>query len=67
MKIKIREDFLIWYEDTNQHLIRKKLKPKELNKELEEYINDVLIEHMESMEELLGRDDDSPDSGFIEE
>ena len=67
MKVKIREHFLVWYADTNQHLIRKKLKAKELTEELEEYVNDVLIEHIESMEELLGGDDDSPDSGFIEE
>ena len=37
------------------------------NKELEEYVNDVLLEHLEYMQELLaedGEEDDAPDSGF---
>lgn len=69
MKVKIGEHFLTWYKITNPHLYVRKIKASRRNKELEEYVNDVLLEHLESMEELLSQDgeDDSPDSGFIEE
>jgi len=69
MKVKIGEHFLAWYKMTNPHLYVCEIKTERRNKELEEYINDVLLEHLESMEELLSEDgeDDSPDSGFIEE
>ena len=52
---------------TNAHLYDGKVKAPRRNKELEEYVNDVLLEHLESMQELLSSDDDAPDSGFIEE
>ena len=67
MKVKISKKFLTWYVSTNPHLIENEITQTELSKELEEYVNDVLEEHMESMNELLDVDDDSPDSGFIEE
>ena len=67
MKVKIGEHFLTWYKMTNAHLYDGKIKAARRNKELEEYVNDVLLEHLESMQELLSSDDDAPDSGFIEE
>lgn len=69
MKVKISENFLIWYTATNPHLIEEVEKNEKFNenKELEEYVNDVLLEHMENIDNLLEGDDDSPDSGFIEE
>jgi len=69
MKVKIGEQFLIWYKITNPHLYGRKIKASSRSKELEEYVNDVLLEHLESMQELLsadGDEDDSPDSGFME-
>ena len=54
---------------TNPHLYNGKIKALTRNKELEEYVNDVLLEHLEYMQELLaedGEEDDSPDSGFME-
>ena len=70
MKVKIGEHFLAWYKMTNPHLYVSKIKAERRNKELEEYVNDVLLEHLESMQELLSPDsneeDDSPDSGFME-
>ena len=70
MKVKIGEHFLMWYKMTNAHLYDGKIKAARRNKELEEYVNDVLLEHLESMQELLSPDgneeDDSPDSGFME-
>jgi hypothetical protein len=69
MKVKIGEYFLTWYKMTNAHLYDRKTKASRRNKELEEYVNDVLLEHLESMQELLssdGDEDDAPDSGFTE-
>jgi len=69
MKVKIGEHFLTWYKITNPHLYVRKIKASRRNKELEEYVNDVLLEHLEYMQELLaedGEEDDSPDSGFME-
>ena len=65
MTIKVDESFVIWHRITNPHVYVKGVRAAEKKKELTEYVNDVLIEHMESMNDLL--DDDSPDSGFIEE
>ena len=62
MQIKLEEGFLVWYRVTNPHLYLKGVKASERKKELAEYINDVLQEHMESMNGLMN--DDSPDSGF---
>ena len=70
MKVKIGEHFITWHKMTNPHLYDGKIKASTRNKELEEYVNDVLLEHLEYMEELLtpdGEEDDSPDSGFFEE
>ncbi len=68
MKVKIEEHFLAWFKITNPHLYDGKTKVATRNKELEEYVNDVLLEHMDNMDKLLEEDDDdSPDSGFIEE
>ena len=67
MKVKIEENFLTWYKMTNPHLYGRKIKASRRYKELEEYVNDVLLEHLEYMEELLaedGEEDDAPDSGF---
>ena len=69
MKVKIGEHFLTWYKITNLHLYVRKIKALRRNKELEEYVNDVLLEHLEYMQELLaedGEEDDSPDGGFME-
>tara|TARA_B100000287_G_scaffold160065_1_gene150957 strand:+ start:701 stop:901 length:201 start_codon:yes stop_codon:yes gene_type:complete len=65
MTIKLDESFVIWHRITNPHVYVKGSTAAEKKKELTEYVNDVLIEHMESMNDLL--DDDSPDSGFMEE
>ena len=71
MKVKIGEHFITWHKMTNPHLYDGEIKAPTRNKELEEYVNDVLLEHVEYMEELLappdGEEDDSPDSGFFEE
>ena len=70
MKVKIGEHFLTWYKMTNSHLYGREIKASRRNKELEEYVNDVLLEHLEYMQELLSEDrdeDDSPDSGFMEQ
>ena len=64
-KVAIDERFMIWFERTNAHLFNKKIKTLERQREVEEYVNDVLMEHIGTMDELL--DDDSPDSGWIEE
>ena len=58
-KVNISDFFLEWFQQTNPHLFKGKMTKKELNKEIEEYINDVLEEHMEVMEnyEFLDGDD----------
>jgi hypothetical protein len=67
MKIQIPDDFVSWFRKTNPHFFVKKRTRKEINKEIEDYVNDVIEEHMETMEsDLIPSDDDAPDSGFIE-
>ena len=53
MKVNLGEHFLTWFKITNPHLYKKGIKSAERRKELEEYVNDVLLEHLESMQELL--------------
>ena len=55
MKVKLSDQFQTWFKKTNPHLFnnKKKLKRAELQKEVEEYVNDVIIEHMEFMDEFL--------------
>ncbi|MAF43962.1 MAG: hypothetical protein CMI54_07365 [Parcubacteria group bacterium] len=70
MKINLGEIFVSWFESTNQHLYKKKLKKPQIRKEVEEYVNDVLLEHIETMQgwnASYDDEDDAPDSGFIEE
>jgi len=67
MKVEIKDGFLVWWQLTNPHLSAKKAKKRKINTELTEYVNDVLIEHIETMNSTLEGDDDSPDSGFMEE
>lgn len=50
-KVKINELFLEWFKQTNPHLFKKGVSTKEITKELEEYINDALLEHIEFMED----------------
>lgn len=59
MKVKLSEQFQEWHKKTNPHLFRKKLKRAELQKEVEEYVNDVIFEHMEIMEEFLRKNGDN--------
>jgi len=67
MKVELDENFVMWFKITNPHLYRKKVKASERNQEIKEYVNDVLLEHLEYMQELLaedGEEDDAPDGGF---
>jgi hypothetical protein len=48
-KVKLNEIFLEWFKQTNPHLYVKGTTKKECNSEMEEYVNDVLYEHMETM------------------
>ncbi len=73
MKIEVTKEFVGWFEKTNPHLFGGETKIKEKHGELQDYINDVLEEHMETMEaDLLpddndnnkDKEDDAPDSGF---
>ena len=48
-KIKLSEMFLEWFKQTNSHLYVRGATKKERNLEMEEYVNDVLYEHMETM------------------
>ena len=59
MKIKLSEQFQIWFRRTNPHVFQKKKKPSEITKEFEEYVNDVLFEHMEDMQRFLDRNNNS--------
>ena len=49
-KVKINDLFMEWFKQTNPHLYRKKVTKKFRDSEIEEYVNDVLQEHMETME-----------------
>ena len=67
MKIEVTKEFVGWFEKTNPHLFREETKTKEKHREIQDYINDVLEEHMETMEaDLLpdDKEDDASDSGF---
>jgi len=55
-KVKLPEIFLEWYKQTNPHLYMKGVTKKEREAELEEYIHDVLQEHMELMESDFSED-----------
>lgn len=61
-KVKLPEIFLEWFKQTNAHLFVKGITKKEREAEIEEYISDVLQEHMESMELDYGDDDFDGDS-----
>ena len=66
MMVKIDEQFLSWFKETNPHVYKKGVKRLEIKRELTEYVGDVLQEHMESMQHLLdAEEDDSPDTGFM--
>jgi len=70
MKITLSPEFLTWFNKTNKHLFEAgELPDKELHKEVNEYVSDVLLEHMEMLESDLDilEQDDSPDSGFSDE
>ena len=62
-KIKLHEIFLEWFKQTNPHLYKKGTSNKERQEELTEYVNDVLQEHMEQMQEFcidnFEKDDES--------
>ena len=70
MKITLPDNFLEWFRETNKHLFEEEnpISNKELNKEVTDYVNDVLLEHMETLESDLDiLKDDSPDSGFLDD
>jgi hypothetical protein len=48
-KVRLSEIFVEWFKQTNPHLHIKGVTKKEREKELNEYVNDVLYEHMEMM------------------
>tara|TARA_Y100000310_G_C20516836_1_gene731600 strand:- start:573 stop:758 length:186 start_codon:yes stop_codon:yes gene_type:complete len=48
-KVKLNYYFVEWFKETNEHLYKKGVTKQEIAKELEEYVNDVLEEHMEAM------------------
>ena len=57
-KVKLSEEFKDWFKKTNPHVFKKKKKPSEITREMEEYVNDVLFEHMEDMQRFLNRGND---------
>ena len=59
MRVKLSELFEIWFQRTNPHLFKKKVKRSVITKEAEEYVNDVLFEHMEDMQRFSDRDNNS--------
>ena len=61
-KVKLPEIFLEWFKQTNPHLYMKGITKNEREAELEEYVSDVLHEHMELMENSFN--DDDFDDGF---
>jgi flagellar basal body-associated protein FliL len=61
-KVNISDFFLEWFQQTNPHLFKGKMTKKELSKEVEEYINDVLEEHMEAMANYEFLDDNDNDN-----
>ena len=48
-KVKLNEIFVEWFRQTNTHVFEKGVTKKERDLEMEEYVNDVLQEHMEAM------------------
>tara|TARA_B100001123_G_C14580099_1_gene737821 strand:+ start:145 stop:315 length:171 start_codon:yes stop_codon:yes gene_type:complete len=50
-----------WFKQTNPHLYKKGITKKHRDAELEEYVSDVLEEHMEAME--LDFSDDNFEDG----
>jgi len=48
-KVKLNYLFVEWFKQTNEHLYKEEVSDKERLRELEEYVNDVLEEHMEGM------------------
>jgi hypothetical protein len=59
MKVKLKEIFQEWFKQTNLHLYQKGVTKRERDKETEEYVNDVLYEHMESMAKYNDNDNDN--------
>ena len=57
-KIKLSSVFVEWFKQTNKHLYKDEISNKEILKELEEYVNDVLEEHMDSMDKYDFPDDE---------
>ena len=60
-KVKLSEIFLEWFKQTNPHLyITKGVTKKERELEMQEYVNDVLYEHMEAMANynIKGKEDE---------
>ena len=49
LKVKLNRMFLEWFKQTNPHLYKKGITSLERSLEIEEYVNDVLHEHMEYM------------------
>ena len=68
MKIQIPDEFISWFRKTNAHFYAENRTKKEIGLEIQDYVGDVLEEHMETMgaDLLPDSDDDAPDSGFIE-
>ena len=66
-KVKLPEMFLEWYKQTNPHLYIKGVTKKERDTELEEYIHDVLQEHMELMESDFSDDQFEDGQGDYEQ
>lgn len=66
-KVKLSEVFLEWYQQTNSHLYEKNISKEERMKELEEYVNDVLEEHMEEMTGFDSEDAEDPEDEEDEE
>ena len=48
-KVKLNRMFLEWFKQTNPHLYKREITSLERSLEIEEYVNDVLHEHMEHM------------------
>ena len=59
MKVSLPEKFLSWFKRTNQHLFvnapseAEVINSKLFKEEVSEYVNDVLMEHMETLEAEL--------------
>ena len=60
-KIKLDVIFVEWHKENNPHVFKKNSTKKEREKELTEYVNDVLQEHMEYMEKFKTNMNDLPE------